>query len=189
MSEVHEAARVVRSEGSFTLVINHPGALRRMFLPPTEINLGEAFIFGDFDIEELDDLLENTNNPFYRPPWRRLKDRVELMRRGYDFSRKEVVSRVVGKAFLQIRSWLRPLLQLVGHLSFYLSVLSFRDQARELGLEVSMATVGEDHTLELEGLFNPLLFRQGRPRRVLQGRVNRGRRAGCPQRTVRAAHH
>lgn len=112
---------------------------------------------------ELDDLLENTNNPFYRPPWRRLKDRVELMRRGYDFSRKEVVSRVVGKAFLQIRSWLRPLLQLVGHLSFYLSVLSFRDQARELGLEVSMATVGEDHTLELEGLFNPLLFRQGRP--------------------------
>jgi DNA mismatch repair protein MutS2 len=112
---------------------------------------------------ELDDLLENTQNPFYRPPWQRLKDRLELMRRGYEFSRKEVVSRVVGRAFLQIRSWLRPLLQLVGHLSVYLSALSFRDQARELGLEVTLATVGEDHTLELEGLFNPLLFRQGRP--------------------------
>ncbi|HEC23811.1 MAG TPA: class I SAM-dependent methyltransferase [Chloroflexi bacterium] len=35
----------------FTLVIRHPGALRRMFLPPTELNLGEAFIFDDFDIE------------------------------------------------------------------------------------------------------------------------------------------
>jgi len=35
----------------FTLAINHPGALRRMFLPPSELNLGEAFIFGDYDIE------------------------------------------------------------------------------------------------------------------------------------------
>jgi cyclopropane-fatty-acyl-phospholipid synthase len=35
----------------FTLVINHPGALRRMFLPPSELSLGEAFIFQDFDIE------------------------------------------------------------------------------------------------------------------------------------------
>jgi len=40
-----------RTKPRFTLVINHPGALRRMFLPPSEINLGEAFIFGDFDIE------------------------------------------------------------------------------------------------------------------------------------------
>jgi cyclopropane-fatty-acyl-phospholipid synthase len=35
----------------FTLAIKHPGALRRMFLPPSELNLGEAFIFDDFDIE------------------------------------------------------------------------------------------------------------------------------------------
>lgn len=35
----------------FTLVIHHPGALRRMFSPPVELSLGEAFIFGDFDIE------------------------------------------------------------------------------------------------------------------------------------------
>jgi cyclopropane-fatty-acyl-phospholipid synthase len=38
-------------EPRFTLVVNHPAALRRMLLPPSEINLGEAFIFGDFDIE------------------------------------------------------------------------------------------------------------------------------------------
>jgi len=35
----------------FTLVLNHAGALRKMFMPPTELNLGEAFIFGDFDVE------------------------------------------------------------------------------------------------------------------------------------------
>ncbi|MHB1006070.1 MAG: class I SAM-dependent methyltransferase [Chloroflexota bacterium] len=35
----------------FTLVLNHPGALRRMFLPPSEASLGEAFVRGDFDLE------------------------------------------------------------------------------------------------------------------------------------------
>lgn len=35
----------------FTLVLNHPGALRSMFTSPSELTLGEAFIYGDFDIE------------------------------------------------------------------------------------------------------------------------------------------
>ena len=35
----------------FTMVIQHPGALRRMFWPPNEISMGEAYIYDDFDIE------------------------------------------------------------------------------------------------------------------------------------------
>jgi cyclopropane-fatty-acyl-phospholipid synthase len=35
----------------FTLVLQHPGALRKMFLPPSELTLGEAYIYNDFDIE------------------------------------------------------------------------------------------------------------------------------------------
>src|SRR3990170_2808190 len=35
----------------FTLVLRRPGALRRMFLPPTELSLGDAYIHGDFDVE------------------------------------------------------------------------------------------------------------------------------------------
>lgn len=35
----------------FTLVLQHPGALRTMFLPPSALNLGEAYIYNDFDIE------------------------------------------------------------------------------------------------------------------------------------------
>src|SRR5712692_1288683 len=35
----------------FTLVLQHPGALRTMFLPPSALNLGEAYIYHDFDIE------------------------------------------------------------------------------------------------------------------------------------------
>jgi cyclopropane-fatty-acyl-phospholipid synthase len=35
----------------FTLVLTHPGALRRMFLPPGELRLAEAYLRGDFDVE------------------------------------------------------------------------------------------------------------------------------------------
>ena len=38
-------------KSNFLLTINHPGALRRMFKPPLELSLGEAFILKDFDIE------------------------------------------------------------------------------------------------------------------------------------------
>jgi cyclopropane-fatty-acyl-phospholipid synthase len=35
----------------FTLVLKHPGGLRRMFTSPSELTLGEAYIFDDCDIE------------------------------------------------------------------------------------------------------------------------------------------
>ncbi len=35
----------------FTLVLKHPGALRAMFQSPSELTLGEAYIYDDFDIE------------------------------------------------------------------------------------------------------------------------------------------
>ena len=35
----------------FTIALNGPSALRRMFFPPTERKLGEAYMFGDFEIE------------------------------------------------------------------------------------------------------------------------------------------
>jgi len=35
----------------FTLVLDSPGALRRMLLPPSELSLTESYIFGDVDIE------------------------------------------------------------------------------------------------------------------------------------------
>lgn len=37
--------------GLFTMVLQHPGSLRKMFLPVNEVTLGEAYIYDDFDIE------------------------------------------------------------------------------------------------------------------------------------------
>lgn len=36
---------------STILVLNHPGALRSMLLPGTEVGLGEAYLYNDFDVE------------------------------------------------------------------------------------------------------------------------------------------
>lgn len=38
-------------EQGFTLLLKHPGALRNMFLSPSELSLAEAYIRDDFDIE------------------------------------------------------------------------------------------------------------------------------------------
>lgn len=50
----------------FTLELNHPGTLRRMFFPPSQRGLAEAFIRGDFDVEG--DLISCIG----------LRDRIEL---------------------------------------------------------------------------------------------------------------
>jgi cyclopropane-fatty-acyl-phospholipid synthase len=36
---------------AFTLVLQHPGALRQMFWRPSSLGLGEAYIYDDFDVE------------------------------------------------------------------------------------------------------------------------------------------
>lgn len=39
------------ASSSTRIVLNHPGALRSMFLPGHELGLGEAYLYDDFDIE------------------------------------------------------------------------------------------------------------------------------------------
>jgi cyclopropane-fatty-acyl-phospholipid synthase len=46
-SEITESS----SQPSFTLVLNDPGSLRRMLLPPSEISMIESYLRGDIDIE------------------------------------------------------------------------------------------------------------------------------------------
>src|SRR5688500_7650961 len=35
----------------FTIVLNHPGSLRKMFWPPRPLTMGQAFVYDDFDVE------------------------------------------------------------------------------------------------------------------------------------------
>ena len=43
----------VSAPSRFTLTLGHPGALRRMLMPPTELALAEAFIRKDWDADDL----------------------------------------------------------------------------------------------------------------------------------------
>lgn len=111
----------------------------------------------------LNELQENSKNPFYVAPTQRIKDRIQLIRHGFEFSNKELVNRVVHQVFLEISDWVKPLLQLQCHLAFYLGSRSFRRRAEAEGLTVCLPRMAESGDLNLEGLFNPLLFRQGTP--------------------------
>ena len=43
--------RPTATTSALTIVLTHPGALRRMLLPPSELAMAEAFVRGDFDVE------------------------------------------------------------------------------------------------------------------------------------------
>lgn len=63
----------------FTLVLQHPGALRRMFWPPDEVSFGEAYIYDDCDIEgDLGGVLPLAEYLSARKPG--LTERLRLMR-------------------------------------------------------------------------------------------------------------
>jgi cyclopropane-fatty-acyl-phospholipid synthase len=38
-------------DARFTMVLTHPGSLRKMLMHPNELTLGEAYIYNDFDVE------------------------------------------------------------------------------------------------------------------------------------------
>lgn len=41
----------VAGSPDFTIVLNHPGSLARMLLPPSQLTLAEAYVRGDFEVE------------------------------------------------------------------------------------------------------------------------------------------
>jgi len=61
-------------QATFTLVLKRPASLRRMLLPPSELAMGEGYIFDDFDVEG--DIVAAfrfvDEAQFRRPSWPRL---------------------------------------------------------------------------------------------------------------------
>jgi cyclopropane-fatty-acyl-phospholipid synthase len=62
----------------FTIVLRHPGSLRRMFWPPTGLTVGEAYIYDDFDVEgDIEGIFELADH-LLDQPW----GATDLMRYG-----------------------------------------------------------------------------------------------------------
>jgi len=62
-----------------TIVLNHPGALRSMLLPPNDLSAGEAYLYGDIDLEgEILPVLEFAAT--FENPGPTVQQRLQLMR-------------------------------------------------------------------------------------------------------------
>ncbi len=106
---------------------------------------------------------ENTENRFYGNPARRWWDRLRFAYRGYKWSNKDVVSRLVHEVFLHISPSFTPLIQITGHLELYLTTRAFREAAAARDLDMALATFDDQAPLDLDQLFNPLLLEKPHP--------------------------
>ena len=126
-----------------------------------DLNIGADGKISQLTVREV---RENSSNRFYRSPWRRWYDKIRFFfGYGYRLQDNTVVSRLVDAVFDQLGPSLHGMLQLLGHLEFYLTALELRRGAEERGLAMCLATFEEQQPRCLEGLFNPLLLSHERP--------------------------
>jgi DNA mismatch repair protein MutS2 len=105
---------------------------------------------------------ENRESPFYVSILRRLVARLALALRGYRTTSQEVAERLLSDVFGGVEDAVMALLQTAADIELYLGALCFRDRARAKGLEVSLPEMSDaGASLELHGLFNPLLLVAG----------------------------
>lgn len=87
----------------FTLELKHPGALRRMFWRPSELSLGEAFIYGDFDVHGDMEASFALAEYLFNRDWR-LTEKLRLARKLLRLPRKSDMESACGAVQLRGRS-------------------------------------------------------------------------------------
>ena len=161
---LHEVGREIQQSPEYSLLASLVDYEQRMATIRVAVNVGASGKITDVDVEEV---RENADNLFYMGPWRRLRQRVSFLVRGYKWDSGSVLSRLVHQVFLKLTPSLTPLVQLLGHLEVYLANRGFRQVAAESGLEVSLARFDDEGAdsvpVAFETLFNPLLLGQETP--------------------------
>lgn len=158
LRRLHEVGEEIRETETYRLLSDLLDYDRRMASLTVELQIGADGRLQEMIVRRLQ---ESESNLHYRSPWRRWRDRLRLLWRGYPLSSKEVANRLILEVYLEVSPMLRTLLQVMGHLEVYLTTLAFRRWAESLGLAVSLAELDSRAPLRLEDLFNPLLVRQG----------------------------
>ncbi len=162
LRRLHETAVAIQKTEEYqtlTALLEYENGLARLDL---EVSVGGDGRIRNFGVRALE---ENRANRFYRRPLGRLLDRVRLLMRGYPMSNRELMNRLVNDVYRRLAPHFVPLVQLSGHLEFYLTARAFRDRAFSRGLAMTLPTLldeqDETTALEFEGLFNPLLLAGG----------------------------
>lgn len=157
---LHEVGKSIQRSAEYRLLAGMVDWEERMATLEVAVDVGAAGRITRVDVE---DVRENVDNLFYLSPWKRIKQRLGFLLRGYRWDSGSVLSRLVHQVFLKLTPSLTPLIQLIGHMELYLANRSFRRIAEEHELSVGLATFEPQEGVELEGLFNPLLLRQSSP--------------------------
>lgn len=157
---LHEVGVEIQQSPEYQLLANLVDYEKRMATIRVGVNVGAAGKITDLELEEI---RENVDNLFYVGPWRRVRQRLSFLVRGYKWDSGSVLSRLVHQVFLKLTPSLTPLVQLLGHLEFYLANRCFQGVAAEAGLPVTLARFQEAEPVEMHGLYNPLLLHQEAP--------------------------
>jgi DNA mismatch repair protein MutS2 len=158
LHEVGEEIRGSHEHETLNALLDYEDNYTRLDL---RIRVGADGRIRNLEIEELED---NENNRFYKPPWRRWAEMLRLRWRGSTFTQRELVNRVIIDVYRRIAPTFSTLVQLMGHIEVYLITREFAARARRGGLQVCLADVQPGASMVLCGLFNPLLLQtQGPP--------------------------
>jgi DNA mismatch repair protein MutS2 len=160
LHEVGEEIRASREYSILASLLDHEEHLSELTL---RVRVGAD---GRIRRLRLEDLSDNSENPFHESPLRHWWGRLRIAWRGLDLDRREVVNRLILAVYREISPALRTVLQVLGPLELYLGAVAYAERTREMGLGVCLAEVAGDGEasaapLRLEGLHNPLLLRQG----------------------------
>ncbi len=160
LQRIHDAASVTKATAAYRTLerlLEYESGMARLRLDVTIGGDGRIRRFAIVDLEEAH------SNPFHRRPIVRLWERLRLAYRGYPMSNRELMNRIVNDVYAQLSPWLVPLVQLLGHLEFYLTNRSFRSRAEAHGLDVSLADFVEQEQVGFTKIFNPLLLGSREP--------------------------
>ncbi len=159
LRRLHEVATESQQTAEYRTLaqlLDYESGMARMTL---EVTIGGDGKIRDFSIL---DLTECEDNPNHSPPLRRLIDRWSLGLRGYPMSNKELTNRLVNEVFRELSPHIIPMVQLMGHLEFYLTARTFRDRCQAQGLNVCLPRFNEG-PVEYRDIFNPLLVQGPEP--------------------------
>lgn len=157
LRRLHQAAVKMREGKEYRTLAQLLEYERGMAKMTVDLTIG-----GDGRIRNLQirDLKEDDKNPFHVGPWRRLFDRAKLAFRGYPISNRELMNTLINEVFRALSPYFVPIVQLLGHIEFYLTARTFRARAQALGLDVCLPRFAQNEPMKVEGLFNPLLLVQ-----------------------------
>ncbi|MEM6703402.1 MAG: DNA mismatch repair protein [Acidobacteriota bacterium] len=157
LQRLHQAARDIRGGREYQTLARLLQYEQGMAEMTVDLRIG-----GDGRIRDLmiRDLREDEKNPFHVKPLRRFFSRLKLAFRGYPISNRELMNNLINEVFSSLSPYFVPLVQLLGHLEFYLTARTFRSRAHALGLDVCLPSFDRSTPLGLDDLFNPLLLVQ-----------------------------